>query len=418
MDLRRCYQGVIVTQSSFQTLTDEIYDAIHSPPQAALPSQLIQAEPDRVYDLTAKSNLVAVITDGSAVLGLGNIGPAAGLPVMEGKSVLFKTFGGVEAFPICLRTQDVDEFVEAVKRIAPSFGGINLEDIAAPRCFEIEKRLIAETDIPIFHDDQHGTAIVTVAAVLNAVQAVGKQMNEVRVAVSGAGAAALSVSQLLLQCGIRDILICDRQGVIYQGREEGMNPFKESIAQVTNLTGFRGTLAQAMREADIFIGLSAPGMVTGEMVRSMAKDPIILAMANPKPEIMPDEARAAGAKIIATGRSDFPNQVNNCLAFPGLFRGVLDVRARLITDDLKLAAARAIAQLITEAELSRGIIIPGALDYRVPPAVAQAVAQAAIETGVARCPVPAEQVAASLKQFILEGSLASLVSGAVVSGAV
>jgi malate dehydrogenase (oxaloacetate-decarboxylating) len=400
------YHGVIETVSYVPIRDNYIYNCIYSQPEAAKPCEVIRDNPDMAYDMTLKNNLVAIVTDGSAVLGLGNIGPGAGLPVMEGKAVLFKTFGGVEAFPICLRTQEIDEIVDTVKKIAPVFGGINLEDIAAPRCFEIEKRLTEELDIPVFHDDQHGTAVVVLAALFNAIKVAEKQMSDLRIVVNGAGAAALSVSKLLLKAGAKDIIICDTTGVIYKGREKGMNPFKRDIAEITNLADERGDLQSVMRGADMFLGLSVPGMVTQDMVRSMAKDPIIFALANPIPEIMPDEAYAAGAKVMATGRSDFPNQVNNSLAFPGIFRGALDVRAREINDDMKIAAAVAIADLITPEQLEKGTIIPAALDFRVPPAVASSVAKAAVETGVARRPMDPAEVAKQLNHFISEGMLA------------
>lgn len=403
MALRHQMQGVIETSTHVPLNAQKTFNQVYSQTSAVKACKIIQQQPEAVYDLTCKGNMVAVITDGSAVLGLGNIGAGAGLPVMEGKGVLFKAFGAVDAFPICLQTQDVDELVESIKALTPLFGGINLEDIAAPRCFEIEERLINETDIAIFHDDQHGTAVVAVAAILNAAKAVGKPIDSLRIAVNGAGASALSVSKLLLQAGVKDIAICDTRGVIYKGRPNGMNPFKEKIADITNLSGVRGELPDVIKNADIFIGLSVPGAVTQDMVRSMAPDPIILAMANPKPEIMPDEALAAGAKIMATGRSDFPNQVNNCLAFPGIFRGALDVRASRITDTMKLEAARAIASVITEDELQQGKIIPSVFDLTVPPLVAKAVAQAALNEGVARHAVKtpatiAEDLAAYLRK--------------------
>jgi malate dehydrogenase (oxaloacetate-decarboxylating) len=400
------YHGVIETVSYVPIRDNYIYNCIYSQPEAAKPCEVIRDNPDMAYDMTLKNNLVAIVTDGSAVLGLGNIGPGAGLPVMEGKAVLFKTFGGVEAFPICLRTQEIDEIVETVKKIAPVFGGINLEDIAAPRCFEIEKRLTEELDIPVFHDDQHGTAVVVLAALFNAIKVADKKMSDLRIVVNGAGAAALSVSKLLLKAGVQDIIICDTTGVIYKGREKGMNPFKRDIAEITNLSDERGDLQSVVRGADMFLGLSVPGMLTQDMVRSMASDPIIFALANPIPEIMPDEAYAAGAKVMATGRSDFPNQVNNSLAFPGIFRGALDVRAREINDDMKIAAAVAIADLITPEQLHAGTIIPAALDFRVPPAVASSVAKAAVETGVARRPMDPTEVAKQLNHFISEGMLA------------
>ncbi|MBY0406010.1 MAG: NADP-dependent malic enzyme, partial [Cyanobacteria bacterium] len=343
---------------------------------------------------------------GSAVLGLGNIGPGAGLPVMEGKAVLFKTFGGVEAFPICLRTQDIDEIVRTVKLIAPVFGGINLEDIAAPHCFEIEQRLSDELDIPIFHDDQHGTAVVVLAGMMNALKLVDKKISDIRIVVNGAGAAALSVSKLLMKSGAKDIIICDTKGVIHKGRKDGMNPYKHRIAEITNLANEKGALDQVMKGADLFLGLSAPGTLTTQMIQMMAKDPVIFALANPTPEIMPDEAYAAGARVVATGRSDFPNQVNNSLAFPGIFRGALDVRAKNINDEMKIAAAQAIAALISENELEHQKIIPGALDFRVPPAVASAVAQAANDTKESRKVMDPKVVAANLKHYLYDGHLA------------
>ncbi len=352
-------------------------------PGVAQPCLEIQRDPDKSYELTRRHNLCAVITDGSAVLGLGDIGPEAGMPVMEGKCVLFKAFGGVDAFPLCVKTQDVDEFVNAVYLLSGSFGGINLEDIAAPRCFEIERKLKERCDIPIFHDDQHGTAVITLAGLTNALKVVGKKKEDVRIVTSGAGAAAVSIVKLLLSAGYRHITMCDRAGAICAGRE-GLNWIKEEMAQSTNLDRRSGTLADMLAGADVFIGVSAPGTVTTEMVRSMAQDPIIFACANPTPEIFPEEAKAGGAAVIATGRSDFPNQINNVLAFPGIFRGTFDVRARDINEEMKMAAAEALADLISPEELSAEYIIPKAFDKRVGPAVAQAVARAARQSGVAR----------------------------------
>ncbi len=352
-------------------------------PGVAQPCLEIQRDPDKSYELTRRHNLCAVITDGSAVLGLGDIGPEAGMPVMEGKCVLFKAFGGVDAFPLCVKTQDVDEFVNAVYLLSGSFGGINLEDIAAPRCFEIERKLKEKCDIPIFHDDQHGTAVITLAGLTNALKVVGKKKEDVRIVTSGAGAAAVSIVKLLLSAGYRHITMCDRAGAICAGRE-GLNWIKEEMAQSTNLDRRSGTLADMLAGADVFIGVSAPGTVTTEMVRSMAQDPIIFACANPTPEIFPEEAKAGGAAVIATGRSDFPNQINNVLAFPGIFRGTFDVRARDINEEMKMAAAEALAGLISPEELSAEYIIPKAFDKRVGPAVAQAVARAARQSGVAR----------------------------------
>ena len=352
-------------------------------PGVAQPCLEIQRDIEKSYELTRRHNLCAVITDGSAVLGLGDIGPEAGMPVMEGKCVLFKAFGGVDAFPLCVKTQDVDEFVRTVYNISGSFGGINLEDIAAPRCFEIERKLKEKCDIPIFHDDQHGTAVITLAGLTNALKVVGKRKEDVRIVTSGAGAAAVSIVKLLLSAGYRHITMCDRAGAICAGRE-GLNWIKEEMAQSTNLDRRSGTLADMLAGADVFIGVSAPGTVTTEMVRSMAQDPIIFACANPTPEIFPEEAKAGGAAVIATGRSDFPNQINNVLAFPGIFRGTFDVRARDINEEMKMAAARALAELISDQELSADYIIPQAFDKRVGPAVAKAVAEAAQRTGVAR----------------------------------
>ena len=352
-------------------------------PGVAQPCLEIQKNPARSYELPRRHNLCAVITDGSAVLGLGDIGPEAGMPVMEGKCVLFKSFGGVDAFPLCVRTQDVDEFVRTVYNISGSFGGINLEDIAAPRCFEIERKLKEKCDIPIFHDDQHGTAIITLAGLTNALKVVGKNKEDVRVVTSGAGAAAVSIAKLLLSAGFRNITMCDRQGAIYAGRQ-GLNWIKEEMAQLTNPERRSGTLAEMLAGADVFIGVSAPGTVTADMVRTMAKDPVIFACANPMPEIFPDEARSGGAAVIATGRSDYPNQINNVLAFPGVFRGTFDVRASDINEEMKMAAAEALAGLIADSELTAEYIIPRAFDPRVGPTVAKAVAEAARRSGVAR----------------------------------
>jgi len=353
-------------------------------PGVAEPCLAIQDDPDQSYTLTRRHNLCAVITDGSAVLGLGDIGPEAGMPVMEGKCVLFKQFGDVDAFPLCVKTQDVDEFVQAVYLISGSFGGINLEDIAAPRCFEIERKLKEKCDIPIFHDDQHGTAIITLAGLENALKVVGKRRETVKVVTSGAGAAAVSIVKLLISAGYRDITMCDRSGAIYAGREKGMNWIKEEMAQVTNLEHQSGSLADMLAGADVFIGVSGPGTVTTEMVRRMNPGAVVFACANPTPEIFPDEARAGGAAVIATGRSDFPNQINNVLAFPGVFRGAFDVRASDINEEMKMAAAMALADLISNDELAPDYIIPKAFDPRVGPAVAAAAAKAARDSGVAR----------------------------------
>ena len=353
-------------------------------PGVAQPSLEIKEDISKSYQLTRRHNLCAVITDGSAVLGLGDIGPEAGMPVMEGKCVLFKAFGDVDAFPLCIKTRDIDEFVKTVYNISGSFGGINLEDIAAPRCFEIERKLKELCDIPIFHDDQHGTAVITLAGLTNALKVVGKKKEDIKVAVNGAGAAAIAITKLLLSAGIKDVTLCDRSGILYKGREKGMNWIKAEMAEVTNPRDLRGTLADAIKGADVFIGVSAPDSVTQDMVRSMAKDPIIFACANPTPEIFPEDAKAAGAAVVSTGRSDYPNQINNVLVFPGVFRGAFDVRASDINEEMKIAAAEALAGLISEEELSAEYIIPAAFDPRVGKTVAAAVAEAARRTGVAR----------------------------------
>jgi len=352
-------------------------------PGVAQPCLEIQKDINKSYELTRRWNMCAVITDGTAVLGLGDIGPEAGMPVMEGKCVLFKEFGDVDAFPLCVRTKDVDEFVNTVYLISGSFGGINLEDISAPRCFEIEEKLKEKCDIPICHDDQHGTAVITLAGLMNALKVVGKKKEDIRIAVSGAGAAATAITRLLINYGIRDITMCDRTGAIYEGRE-GLNPAKEAMARITNPQKRQGSLTEIVKGADVFIGVSAPGQLTKEMVSTMAKDAIIFACANPTPEIFPDEAKAGGARVVATGRSDYPNQINNVLAFPGIFRGAFDVRAKAINEEMKIAAANALAGLISEEELNEDYIIPAAFDPRVGKAVSEAVARAARETGAAR----------------------------------
>ena len=353
-------------------------------PGVAQPCLEIQKDVNKSYELTRRWNMCLVVTDGSAVLGLGDIGPEAGMPVMEGKCVLFKAFGDVDAFPLCIKSHDVDEIVNTIYMISGSFGGVNLEDISAPRCFEIEKKLKEKCDIPIFHDDQHGTAIITLAGLTNALRVVGKKKEDVRIVMNGAGAAAISIARLLLKAGCRNITLCDRKGAIYEGRQEGMNPVKEEMSKVTNREKKAGSLADMLVGADVFIGVSAPGAVTTEMVKTMAKDAVIFACANPTPEIFPEDAKAGGAKVIATGRSDFPNQINNVLAFPGVFRGAFDVRAKDINDEMKIAASEALAGLNTDEELSADYIIPKAFDKRVGPAVAKAVAEAARKTGVAR----------------------------------
>ena len=352
-------------------------------PGVAEPCLAIQKDISKSYTLTRRHNLCAVITDGTAVLGLGDIGPEAGMPVMEGKCVLFKAFGDVDAFPLCVKSKDVDEIVHTIALISGSFGGINLEDISAPRCFEIERRLKEVCDIPIFHDDQHGTAVITLAGMMNALKVVGKKKEDVRIVTSGAGAAAISIVKLLLSAGFKNVIMCDRKGAIYEGRE-GLNWIKEEMSHVTNLEKKAGSLADVIKGADIFIGVSAPGTMTTEMVKSMNRDAIIFACANPTPEIFPDDARAGGARVIATGRSDFPNQINNVLAFPGIFRGTFDVRASDINEEMKMAAAEALAGLISDEELNEDYIIPKAFDKRVGPAVAAAVAKAARDSGVAR----------------------------------
>lgn len=352
-------------------------------PGVAQPCIEINKNVDLSYELTGRGNTIAVVTDGTAVLGLGDIGPEAGMPVMEGKCVLFKAFGGVNAVPLCIRSKDVDDIVKTVTLLAGSFGGINLEDISAPRCFEIEKRLKETCDIPIFHDDQHGTAVVVLAAMLNALKVVGKRIEDIKVVTSGAGAAGIAVIKLLQAMGLKNVILCDSKGAIYKGRE-GLNPYKREMAEISNFNMEKGTLGEVIKGADVFIGVSVPGTVTEAMVRSMAKDPILFPMANPIPEIMPDEARRGGAAVIGTGRSDFPNQINNVVAFPGIFRGALDVRASDINDAMKIAAAKAIASLVSDDELAPDYILPQAFDPRVRDAVASAVAEAAIKSGVAR----------------------------------
>ena len=352
-------------------------------PGVAEPCLAIQKDVNLSYEYTRRWNMVAVITDGTAVLGLGDIGPEAGMPVMEGKCVLFKTFGDVDAFPLCIKSKDVDEIVNTIKLISGSFGGINLEDISAPRCFEIERRLKEVCDIPIFHDDQHGTAVVTLAAMINALKIVKKDIQDISVVVNGSGAAGIAITRLLMSMGLKKVILCDRKGAIYEGRED-LNEEKLLMAKISNLEKKKGTLQDVIVGADVFIGVSAPGMVTKDMVKSMAKDPIIFAMTNPVPEIMPDEAIEAGAKVVGTGRSDFANQINNVLAFPGIFRGALDVRARDINDEMKIAAAKAIASLVSDEELNPEYILPAAFDPRVGQTVAAAVAEAARKTGVAR----------------------------------
>ena len=361
-------------------------------PGVAEPCKAIHDKPETVYEYTIKGNMVAVVSDGTAVLGLGNIGPEAAMPVMEGKALLFKGFAGVDAFPICLNTNDVDKIVETVKLLEPTFGGINLEDIAAPNCFVIEERLKKETNIPVFHDDQHGTAIVTVAGLVNALKLSNKKMSEIKVVANGAGAAGIAIIKLLYNFGVRDLIMCDSKGAIYEERPYGMNAVKAEVAKYTNRDRIEGNLEDVIKDADVFIGVSVAGALTPQMVKSMAPDPVIFAMANPVPEIMPELAKEAGAAVVGTGRSDFPNQVNNVLAFPGIFRGALDVRATHINEKMKVAAVEAISSLITEEELNADYVIPAPFDARVAPAVAAAVAKAAMETGVARIKVDPEEI--------------------------
>ena len=376
------WQGKIEVISRARLETPEDLSIAYTP-GVAEPCLKISEDVDLSYKYTRRGNMVAVVTDGTAVLGLGDIGPEAGMPVMEGKCVLFKVFGGVDAFPLCVRSKEVDDIVETVAMLAGSFGGVNLEDISAPRCFEIERKLKERCDIPIFHDDQHGTAVVTTAAMLNALKLTGRKLSDIKVVTSGAGAAGIAIIKLLVSLGLKEVIMCDRSGAIYEGRE-GLNAEKQEMAKISNLQKKKGSLADMLVGADVFIGVSAPGTVTPEMVKTMAPNPILFPMANPVPEIMPELAKEAGAAVIGTGRSDFPNQINNVLAFPGIFRGTLDVRARDINDEMKVAAAYAIAGLIDEQDLNPDYIIPNPFDKRVAPAVAEAVAEAAKKTGVAR----------------------------------
>ena len=381
--LHELWRGKIEVTPRVSVSNDEELSIAYTP-GVAQPCLEIQKDPDMSFELTRRWNTCAVITDGSAVLGLGNIGAEAGMPVMEGKCVLFKAFAGVDAFPLCIRSQDVDTIVETVYQISGSFGGINLEDISAPRCFEIERRLKERCDIPVFHDDQHGTAVIVLAGLINALKVVKKKKEEVKVVISGAGAAGVSICKMLLSYGFANVIMTDMRGIIYKGRTEGMNYIKEEMADCTNIHGEKGTLADALRGTDVFIGVSAPGLVTAEMVRTMNTDPVIFACANPVPEIFPDEAKAGGAAVVSTGRSDFPNQINNVLAFPGIFRGAFDCRAKTINEEMKLAASEALAGLINDEELSADYIIPKAFDKRVDSAVSAAVADAARKTGAAR----------------------------------
>ena len=383
LEMHEQNKGKIAVRSKVTVKTRDDLSTAYTP-GVAEPCRKIRDNKEEVYRYTAKGNLVAVVSDGTAVLGLGDIGPEAAMPVMEGKALLFKEFADIDAFPICLDTKDTEEIIKTVKNIAPCFGGINLEDISAPRCFEIEKRLKEKCDIPIFHDDQHGTAIITLAGLMNALKVTGKELDKVKIVMNGAGAAAIAIAKLLLTSGAKDVTMCDRTGAIYEGREAGMNPVKEEMAKITNLRKEQGSLADIVKGADVFIGVSAPKALTVDMVKTMNQDAIVFACANPTPEIFPDEAKAGGAKVVATGRSDFPNQINNVLAFPGIFRGAFDVRARDINDEMKIAAAKALAGLISEEELNADYIIPAAFDERVGGTVAKAVAEAARKSGVAR----------------------------------
>ncbi len=395
-------QGKLESKSKVQVKNAKDLSLAYSP-GVAEPCKDIYDDTSKVYDYTMKGNMVAVVTDGSAVLGLGNIGAEASLPVMEGKAVLFKSFAGVDAFPIALATNDVDKIVETVKLLEPTFGGVNLEDIAAPNCFIIEERLKKETNIPVFHDDQHGTAIVTVAGLVNALKLSGKSMSSIKVVANGAGAAGIAIIKLLYHFGVRDIIMCDTKGAIYEGRPNGMNAVKNEVAKFTNQDRKEGSLEEVIEGADVFIGVSVAGALTKEMVGKMAKDPVIFAMANPNPEIMPEDAHAAGASVVGTGRSDFPNQVNNVLAFPGIFRGALDVRATHINEEMKIAAVEAIASLVSDDKLSAEYVIPEPFDARVAPEVAKAVAKAAMETGVARIKVDPEEVAEKTRKLTIIG---------------
>ncbi len=402
LHMHRINKGKLESKSKVPVRNAKDLSLAYSP-GVAEPCKDIYEKPETVYEYTMKGNMVAVVTDGTAVLGLGNIGPEAALPVMEGKAVLFKSFAGVDAFPICLNTTDVEKIIETVKLLEPTFGGVNLEDIAAPNCFVIEERLKKETNIPIFHDDQHGTAIVTVAGLVNALKLIGKKITEIKVVANGAGAAGIAIIKLLHSYGVRDIIMCDTKGAIYEGRPQGMNDVKAEVAKFTNRENLTGSLEDAIKGADVFIGVSVEGALTKEMVSSMNKDAVIFAMANPTPEIMPAAAKEAGARVVGTGRSDFPNQVNNVLAFPGIFRGALDVRATHINEKMKVAAVEAIAGLIDENELNEDYVIPAPFDARVAPAVAAAVAKAAMETGVARLKVDPEDVKEKTKRLAIIG---------------
>lgn len=400
LHMHRVHKGKLATHSKVPVRNKKDLSLAYSP-GVAEPCKEIYEHKESVYDYTMKGNMVAVVSDGSAVLGLGNIGAEASLPVMEGKAALFKSFAGVDAFPICLSTNDIEQIVQTVKLMEPTFGGVNLEDIAAPNCFIIEERLKKETNIPIFHDDQHGTAIVTVAALMNALKLSGKKWSDIKVVANGAGAAGIAIIKLLYHFGVRDIIMCDSKGAIFEGRSYGMNGIKDEIAKMTNKDRQEGKLEDMMDGADVFVGVSVGGLLSKEMVQNMNDDPIIFAMANPEPEIMPDDAKEAGASVIGTGRSDFPNQVNNVLAFPGIFRGALDVRATRINEKMKIAAAEAIASLVSEEELNADYVIPAPFDPRVAPAVAASVAKAAMDSGVARHHVDPEDVAEKTRQLAL-----------------
>jgi len=404
LELHRRYQGCVQIYTKVPIKDEIIYRRLYSPDAVAEVCQKLLHDDMAAYDYTCKNNLVAIVTDGSAVLGLGNIGSRAALPVMEGKAVLFKTFGGVEAFPICISTQETDMVIRLVETISPAFGGINLEDISSPRCFEIENALCQRLDIPVFHDDQHGTAVVGLAGLLNALRLVDRKIGEVKIVFNGAGASAIAVAKILLLAGAQNIVVCDTKGVVYQGRPHGMNSIKQELAEITNPDRQTGTLAAALKGTDVFIGLSGPNVLTREMVQAMAPGPLVFALANPDPEIHPEEAKLAGAAVVATGRSDFPNQVNNCLAFPGIFRGALDIRAKAINDAMNIAAAHAIADLVGD-KLSPDYILPGAMDFRVPPAVAEAVARAGMETGAARIHIDPQWVGRHTREFIYDERL-------------
>jgi len=400
LELHKRYQGKLAITPTVPLETRDDLSRAYTPGVAA-PCLAIKENPETIYDYTTKGNMVAVVTNGTAVLGLGNIGAGAGLPVMEGKSILFKGFAGVDSVPVCVNSQKVEDVVKVCQLIAPTYGGINLEDIKAPQCFDIENELKKTLDIPVFHDDQHGTAIVVVSALLNAYKYLDRDLKTAKIVINGAGAAGQAIARLLFSYGIQTVVLCDTTGAVYEGRTENMNPYKDALAKVSNRQKEKGTLAQIVKGKDIFIGVSAPGSLTPEMIKSMNADPVIMAMANPVPEILPDEAKAAGARIVCTGRSDFPNQVNNLLAFPGIFRGALDVRAKEINDEMKIAAANAIASLIPECELNETNIIASPLDPRVAPAVASAVAKAALDTGVARLTdVTPEAVAAHTRALL------------------